>query len=151
MAGMSPHYFPHIPMHVVPRHLFMYYVGKSSTHLKKKKARNLIFCRKTCEGDADVSSCEPKASRNEFGCALPEDLKGGCRTVLLGPISSKREKKDLFHLQAIWKNDRRVVFCKHFVVTLLSPVSREELPFSSLLFHHLLIPILWKYWLCKPL
>lgn len=47
MAGMSPHYFPHIPMHVVPRHLFMYHVGKSSTIRKKRYPRNLIICPKT--------------------------------------------------------------------------------------------------------
>lgn len=74
MAGTSPHYFPNISMHVVPRHLFMYYVGKSCTHEKKKnQPRNLTFCPKTCEGDADVSSLEIKSSRNESGCALPED------------------------------------------------------------------------------
>lgn len=39
MAGMSPHYFPHIPTHVVPRHLFMYHVGKKLHNKKKEKPK----------------------------------------------------------------------------------------------------------------
>lgn len=74
MAGVSPHYFAHIPMHVVPRHLFMYHVGKDSTR-KKKHPRNLIICPKTCEGDTAVCSLEPNTSRNKSGCKLAGDFK----------------------------------------------------------------------------
>lgn len=70
MAGVSPHYFPPIPMHIVPIYLFMYHVGKKSTTRKKKHPRNLIICPKTCEGDTGVGSLEPKSSKNKSGCEL---------------------------------------------------------------------------------
>lgn len=70
--------------------------SKTSFHIPRRKElltprnktqpRNLRFCPKTSREDADAGSLEPKASRNKSGFELV-DLKGRCKTVLLGPIS----------------------------------------------------------------
>lgn len=78
---------------------FSYTMKRRASHTKKQtKAKEPNILPKACEGDANVGSLEPmKASGNESGCELTGNLKRGCGTVLLGPIS--REKKKLFLLQ----------------------------------------------------